>query len=70
MGVVLSLLQTEANCYLNKAFKVSVKKHFQRIILSFPGKPVEVLIEFKLMAFGKIREEEMVSHLLKTNHFK
>lgn len=27
----------------------------------FLGKPVEVLIEFKLMAFGKIREEDMVS---------
>ena len=36
-------------------------RFFHLIFLSFLGKPVEVLIEFKLMAFGKIREEDMVS---------
>ena len=31
------------------------------------GRPVEVLIEFKLMSFGKIREEDMVSCLSLVN---
>ena len=33
----------------------------------FLGRPVEVLIEFKLMSFGKIREEDMVSCLSLAN---
>ena len=36
-------------------------KHSHHRTIYFVGPPVEVLIEFKLMAFGKIREEDMVS---------
>lgn len=40
---------------------------FFGFIFLFPGRPVEVLIEFKLMSFGKIREEDMVSCLSLAN---
>ena len=40
---------------------------FFGFISLFPGRPVEVLIEFKLMSFGKIREEDMVSCLSLAN---
>ena len=40
---------------------------FFGFISFFSGRPVEVLIEFKLMSFGKIREEDMVSCLSLAN---
>ena len=40
---------------------------FIGFISFFSGRPVEVLIEFKLMSFGKIREEDMVSCLSLAN---
>lgn len=44
-----------------------VSVFFFGFISLFPGRPVEVLIEFKLMSFGKIREEDMVSCLSLAN---
>lgn len=47
----------------NISFYAPLKYSNKREVCAFLflGPPVEVLIEFKLMAFGKIREEDMVS---------
>ena len=62
-----SVIMIAHNFFFLFTFFVLSLFFFFGFISLFPGRPVEVLIEFKLMSFGKIREEDMVSCLSLAN---